>query len=104
MHMVNVAVGLLRHPDGARAEGLLTWNLGVVGWMDDNKSGGWRENLNKIAAENVEEWRVRMGYPKSWRRLRREALEAAAAAAISDGGTEGGVAAKGDVEGEGSVR
>src|SRR3569833_4490944 len=39
--MVDVAVGLLHHPSGARAEGLLSWNLGMASWADDAK-GGWR--------------------------------------------------------------
>lgn len=42
--MVDIAVGLLDHPDGARAEGLLAWSYGKVGWEAD-ASGGWREQL-----------------------------------------------------------
>jgi hypothetical protein len=76
--MVDVAVGLLRHGDGARAEGLLTWNWGVVGWMDD-VAGGWREGLVKRVVEDAEAWRMERGEEKSWRRVLRE--EAARAAA-----------------------
>lgn len=36
--IVDVAVGLLEAPDGARAEGLLSWGLGdTPGWVDDTK-------------------------------------------------------------------
>ncbi|KAJ0164169.1 hypothetical protein CTA2_1603 [Colletotrichum tanaceti] len=42
--VVDVAVGLLRHPDGARAEGLLAWSYGEVGW-DVDAAGGWREGI-----------------------------------------------------------
>jgi len=69
--MVDVAVGLLHHEDGARAEGLLTWNLGIVSWPDDTL-GGWREGLVKRVVEDAEAWRIERGYPKSWRRLARE--------------------------------
>ncbi|KAK4111502.1 hypothetical protein N656DRAFT_829823 [Canariomyces notabilis] len=58
MDMVDIAVGLLRHPDGARAEGLLSWKYGSVGWIEDVK-GGWREALVKGAVEGSEAWRVR---------------------------------------------
>ena len=70
--MVDVAAGLLRHPDGARADGLVAWNYGVVGWQED-VVGGWREGLLRAATEQSEEWRVRHGVPKSWRRLQKEA-------------------------------
>ncbi|KAK4444125.1 hypothetical protein QBC34DRAFT_309571 [Podospora aff. communis PSN243] len=69
--MVDVAVGLLKHVDGARAEGLLTWNWGVVGWMED-VAGGWREGLVKRVVDDAEAWRVGRGLEKSWRRVMRE--------------------------------
>ncbi|KAK0657771.1 Mss4-like protein [Cercophora newfieldiana] len=69
--MVDVAIGLLRHEDGARAEGLLTWNLGIVGWMDDTL-GGYREGLARRVEQDAEEWRIARGYAKSWRRVMRE--------------------------------
>jgi len=69
--MVDVAIGLLDHEDGARAEGLLTWNLGIVGWSEDAK-GGWREGLVERVVEDAENWRIERGYPKSWRRVIRE--------------------------------
>ncbi|KAK2050081.1 hypothetical protein LZ31DRAFT_537898 [Colletotrichum somersetense] len=43
-NMVNIAIGLLDHPDGARAEGLLAWSYGKVGW-EAEVAGGWREKL-----------------------------------------------------------
>ncbi|KAF9878811.1 hypothetical protein CkaCkLH20_03711 [Colletotrichum karsti] len=48
--LVDVAVGLLDHPDGARAEGLLLWFLGRIGWFKD-AAGGWREGLAATAKE-----------------------------------------------------
>lgn len=74
-HMVDVAVGLLHHEDGARAEGLLSWNLGAVGWAED-AAGGWREGLVKSSVENSEAWRVERGLPKCWRRVVKEEAEA----------------------------
>ncbi|KAK0631500.1 hypothetical protein B0T14DRAFT_442377 [Immersiella caudata] len=76
--MVDVAVGLLRHEDGARAEGLLAWNLGSVNWIKE-AAGGWREGLLKRVVGDGEAWRVERGYEKSWRRVMRE--EAAKTAA-----------------------
>ena len=69
--MVDLAIGLLRHEDGPGAEGLLNWDLGIVGWMDDTL-GGYREALAKTVVEDAEEWRIERGYPKNWRRVIRE--------------------------------
>ncbi|KAH8900413.1 hypothetical protein GQ53DRAFT_790162 [Thozetella sp. PMI_491] len=66
--MVDIAIGLLRHPSGARAEGLLFWNFGQVGWSE-HSAGGWREALVQSAAQENEEWRIQRGYPKSSFRL-----------------------------------
>ena len=72
--MVDVAVGLLDHPSGARAEELLTWNIGRVGGSGD-VVGGWREGLVKHVLEESEQWRIRQGQPKSWNRVLREKQE-----------------------------
>jgi len=75
--MIDVAVGLLHHPSGARAEGLLKWNLGGnrgIGSLDDTK-GGWREDLAEGARQEAEKWRVDRGYPMSWHRERMEAAQ-----------------------------
>lgn len=71
--IVDVAVGLLEASDGARAEGFLSWSLGdTPGWVDDTK-GGWREGLMKRVQADAEEFRIARDYPKSWRRLEKEA-------------------------------
>ncbi|KAK5661181.1 hypothetical protein OQA88_11072 [Cercophora sp. LCS_1] len=72
--MVDIAVGLLGHPDGARSEGLLTWNYGSVGWTED-AGGGWREGMVRGALEGSEAWRVSKGVAKSWRRVKKEEEE-----------------------------
>ncbi|KAL0941376.1 DUF636 domain protein [Colletotrichum truncatum] len=53
--MVDIAVGLLDHPDGARAESLLDWRLDKVGWAQD-AAGGWREALADSAKKRQAEW------------------------------------------------
>jgi hypothetical protein len=73
--MVDLAVGLLDHPDGARAESLLSWNYGEVFWQAD-AAGGWREEFAKSLEGQCEEWRARRGYPKSPPRVLREEKKA----------------------------
>jgi hypothetical protein len=70
--MVDVAIGLLEAPDGARAEEFLSWTLGETpSWVNDIK-GGWREGLaNRIQAQ-AEEFRVATDHPKSWTRDEKE--------------------------------
>ncbi len=71
--MVDVAIGLLESPDGARAEGFLSWNLGgVPNWAGDTK-GGWREGLVKRVQNDAEEFRIARGWEKCWRRVQKEA-------------------------------
>ncbi|GKT56652.1 DUF636 domain-containing protein [Colletotrichum tofieldiae] len=53
--MVDIAIGLLDHPDGARAEGLLSWSYGEVGWEID-VTGGWREELVASVKTLSKEW------------------------------------------------
>jgi hypothetical protein len=70
---VDVAIGLLEAPDGARAEGFLSWSLGdTPTWVNDTK-GGWREGLMKRVQADAEEFRIARDYPKCWKRLEREA-------------------------------
>ncbi|KAM5383781.1 hypothetical protein ACJZ2D_001770 [Fusarium nematophilum] len=52
---VDIAIGVLDHPTGARAEGLLLWDYAHVDHQQDTK-GGWREGLVRRA---LEEARVR---------------------------------------------
>ncbi|SPO00273.1 uncharacterized protein DNG_03118 [Cephalotrichum gorgonifer] len=59
--LVDIGVGLLEHPGGARAEGLLAWSLTRVGGEDDSK-GGWREGLASGVEEEIKKWRIARGY------------------------------------------
>ncbi|RSM12608.1 hypothetical protein CEP52_002320 [Fusarium oligoseptatum] len=70
--LVDVAVGLLDAPDGARAESDLIWNLGSRVGGEDDVVGGWREGFVNRVKETAEKWRVERGYPKTWRRLAAE--------------------------------
>jgi hypothetical protein len=45
--IVGVAIGLLEAPDGARAEGFLSWSFGDIPTCVNNAKGGWRERLIK---------------------------------------------------------
>ncbi|KAJ4339732.1 hypothetical protein N0V95_007698 [Ascochyta clinopodiicola] len=66
--ILDVAVGLFDAPDGARAEGFLSWSLGLVEYGEDAK-GGWREGLFDRVEKESEEWRLARDYPKIWRRI-----------------------------------
>ncbi|KAH8820087.1 Mss4-like protein [Xylogone sp. PMI_703] len=71
--IVDLAIGLLEASDGARAEEFLSWSFGdTPAWVDD-ANGGWREGLVKRVQADAEEYRIARDYPKSWRRLEREA-------------------------------
>ena len=72
--MINIAVGVLAASDGARAEGFLSWSFGHVGYGENTK-GGWRENLKNHVERESEQWRIDRGYPKCWRRVKREEAE-----------------------------
>ena len=70
---VDVAIGLLEAPEGARAEGFLSWAFGdPLGWVEDTK-GGWREGLAKRVQADAEAFRIARDYPKSWPRTEDEA-------------------------------
>jgi hypothetical protein len=73
--IVDLAIGLLEAPDGARAQGYLSWTLGDSPvWINDTK-GGWREGLAKRVQADAEEFRIAKGFRKSWRRLARESKQ-----------------------------
>ncbi|KAH6850439.1 hypothetical protein B0I37DRAFT_371653 [Chaetomium sp. MPI-CAGE-AT-0009] len=75
--IVDVAVGLLDSPDGARAESAISWSFGgAMSWRED-MIGTWRETMLHAVEKDVEEWRVERGYPKFWRRAAREEAEKA---------------------------
>ncbi|KAF2684277.1 hypothetical protein K458DRAFT_366560 [Lentithecium fluviatile CBS 122367] len=69
--IVDIAVGVLRASDGARAEGFLSWAFGVFSHIGDSK-GGWRHGFFERVAKESDEWREERGYPKNWLRVARE--------------------------------
>lgn len=72
---IDVAVGVLESPDGARAEGLLSWAFGGNMTHRQDQFGGWREDLLLAIEAAGEAWRIERSYPKNWRRAAREAAE-----------------------------
>ncbi|KPM39031.1 hypothetical protein AK830_g7537 [Neonectria ditissima] len=73
--LVDVAIGLLASPSGARAEPFLAWAFGSDVNARDDVVGGWRENLVKSIQKEAEAWRIERGYPKSWKRIAKEEAE-----------------------------
>ncbi|KAM0279552.1 hypothetical protein ACHAQH_004507 [Verticillium albo-atrum] len=69
---VDVAVGLLRRPDGARAEAVLSWALGRADYLEDVE-GGWRKDIINGLVEGSERWRLEKGHPEDFLRARGEA-------------------------------
>ena len=67
--LVDVAVGVLHAPEGARAESLLLWGLGSNVGGEDNVEGSWREGYVGAIKKAAEDWRIARGYPKTWRRI-----------------------------------
>ena len=67
--LVDVAVGVLSAPDGARAESLLLWGLGSNVGGEDDVEGSWREGHVRAVKKAAEDWRIARGYPKTWRRI-----------------------------------
>ncbi|KAK4100189.1 hypothetical protein N658DRAFT_487118 [Parathielavia hyrcaniae] len=75
---VDIAVGLLESPDGARAESVILWSFGgMTGWEGD-MVGTWRERMLHAVEKEVEQWRVERGYPMSWYRLKKQQAQQAA--------------------------
>ncbi|KAM0351089.1 hypothetical protein ACHAPU_002871 [Fusarium lateritium] len=70
--LVDVAVGLLHAPDGARAESILAWHLGGKMMGVEDYVGGWREEFANAVKETSESWRIKNGYPKTWARVKSE--------------------------------
>ncbi|AEO63150.1 uncharacterized protein THITE_2141300 [Thermothielavioides terrestris NRRL 8126] len=70
--MVDIGLGLLDSPDGARAERVTSWALGGrLTWQKDFE-GTWREGLLHAISRDSELWRIERGYPKNWVRAARE--------------------------------
>lgn len=76
--MVDIALGVLDSPDGARAEGFCSWAYGGHMVNRGNAAGGWREELIQRIESEGEKWRIQRGYPKCWLRIAREAALAKA--------------------------
>lgn len=65
--VVNIAMGLFKSPEGARAEGAFLWQFGGPVRHREDVLGGWREAwLESIEAE-CEAWRVQRNFPEWWR-------------------------------------
>ncbi|KAF2850573.1 hypothetical protein T440DRAFT_468547 [Plenodomus tracheiphilus IPT5] len=69
---VDIAIGILEASDGARAEGMLSWDYGGSITYREDGEGGWREGLFEEVEESGEEYRVERDYPKIWKRLQEE--------------------------------
>lgn len=70
--IVDLPIGLLAAPDGARAEVFLSWRYRDSPNWRDNTQGGWREWLVDRVVATAEEFRILRAYPKSWKRLQAE--------------------------------
>ncbi|KAM0544402.1 hypothetical protein ACHAO7_008805 [Fusarium culmorum] len=70
--VIDVAVGLLHAPEGARAESVLTWHLGAKTMGDEDRRESWRDAFAGSVNETSEKWRIEKGYPKTWARLAAE--------------------------------
>lgn len=71
---LDVSVGLLDAPEGARAEGFLSWAFGEIDFKQD-ANGGWRAQHFDAVEKDSEKWRIARGYPKNWKRLGEEKRE-----------------------------
>lgn len=58
---VDIAAGLLEHPSGARAKGLLSWHYGQAGWKMWLGAGG--KALLKTVIEEGKDWRIQRKHP-----------------------------------------
>jgi hypothetical protein len=77
--MVDIAVGLVDSPDGARAESVFSWALGGTFSWEQDMTGTWREGLLYAAKQESEQFRIDRDYPKNWRRVLNEQKQAAQA-------------------------
>ncbi|RYP75036.1 hypothetical protein DL771_002684 [Monosporascus sp. 5C6A] len=72
---LDVALGLLEAPSGARAEEVVSWAFGgSMVWQED-VVGGWREGHIGAVVSTAEAWRMERSYPKNWRRAEKEEAE-----------------------------
>lgn len=68
---IEISVGLLSHPSGARAEGLLRWDYGSLS-DGTNEVDGWRDAFIRQAKKEREEWREKRRYPQVWKSVEDE--------------------------------
>lgn len=66
--MVDIAVGVLHSPDGARAERAIAWRFGGEVTYRGDMLTGWRGRLLESVEKEVEEWRAKRGYPEKFRK------------------------------------
>ena len=57
--VVGIAVGVVSHTSGARAEGILAWDFKRMDFFKEGE-GGWRGLLNRSVLEEAEEWQSRL--------------------------------------------
>lgn len=69
---LDIAVGVLRASDGARAEGFLSWPYGARMSYREDGDGGWREKLFDNVEKAAEEYRIMRGYQKNWNRVAKD--------------------------------
>ncbi|KAF2029722.1 hypothetical protein EK21DRAFT_67137 [Setomelanomma holmii] len=67
--IIDVAIGLLETPVGARAENLLSWSWGARISHREDADGGWRGKLFDSIEKQAEEYRIQRVYPKNHKRL-----------------------------------
>ncbi|RGP76873.1 hypothetical protein FLONG3_4956 [Fusarium longipes] len=70
--VIDIAVGLLHAPEGARAESLLAWHLGAKTMGDEEVGDTWRDAFARSVNEAAEKWRIEKGYSKTWARIAAE--------------------------------
>ena len=70
--LIDVAIGALEASDGARAEGLLSWDIGGPFSYKEDGDGGWRQGFYERVEKDAEEYRIARNYPKNRRRLSKE--------------------------------
>lgn len=70
--ILDIAIGVLRASDGARAESFLSWPYGARISDRQDADGGWREKLFDSIEKAAEEYRIARGYPKNWNRVAKD--------------------------------
>lgn len=66
MAQVDLGIGLLHAPEGARADSWLDWEYGCMGHKKD-ALGGWRESLADAVIQGAGQWRDSRNIRKAYR-------------------------------------